>query len=55
MYVHVFGNTASLAIATYGLRLAVNHSCLGSDVSDFVYKDFYVDDGLKSLPTVEQA
>ncbi|XP_062583176.1 uncharacterized protein LOC134244932 [Saccostrea cucullata] len=55
MCVHVFGNTASPAIATYGLRFAVNQSQLGADVSNFVCKDFYVDDGLKSLPTIEQA
>lgn len=55
MCVHVFGNTASPAIATYGLRMAANQSNFGSDVIDFVHRDFYVDDGLKSLPTVEQA
>eukprot|EP00105_Crassostrea_gigas_P017145 XP_011434807.1 PREDICTED: uncharacterized protein LOC105333498 [Crassostrea gigas] len=48
MCAYVFGNTASPAIATYGLRLAVNHSCLGSDVRDFVCKDFCVDDGLNT-------
>jgi hypothetical protein len=55
MCVHVFGNTASPIIATYGPRLAANQRNLGSDVIDFVHKDFYVDDWLKSLPAVEQA
>ncbi|XP_050419539.1 uncharacterized protein LOC126832715 [Patella vulgata] len=55
MCVHVFGNTASPAIATYGLRLAAKRSTLGSDVTNFVENDFYVDDGLSSFPTAHQA
>ena len=44
---HVFGNTPSPAIATYGIRRAVEHS--DDDVKSFVCKDFYVDDGITSL------
>lgn len=55
MCVHIFGNTASPAIATYGLRLSASHSTLGSDVTDFVMNNFYVDDGLTSQPTVNAA
>jgi hypothetical protein len=44
---HVFGNTPSPAVATYGLRQAVAKS--DEDVKSFVCDDFYVDDGLTSL------
>ena len=52
--VHVFGNTASPAVATFGLRKTVEN-CEDSDVKGFVNKNFYVDDGLVSLPTSEKA
>jgi hypothetical protein len=41
---HVFGNTPSPAVATYGLRQAV--AKYDEDVKSFVCDDFYVDDGL---------
>jgi hypothetical protein len=50
---HVFGNTPSPAVATYGLRQAVAKS--DEDVKSFVCDDFYVDDGLTSLTDKEQA
>ncbi|XP_052810470.1 uncharacterized protein LOC128238519 [Mya arenaria] len=50
---HVFGNSPSPAIATYGLRKAVEKS--DSDVVQFVERDFYVDDGLRSCSTVSEA
>ncbi|KAM3938230.1 uncharacterized protein RB166_011994 [Leptodactylus fuscus] len=57
MRVHVFGNSPSPAVATYGLRRTAQEgeSEYGIDARDFVEKDFYVDDGLKSLPTEEAA
>lgn len=57
MTVHVFGNSPSPSIATYGLRktAAVAEPEFGKDVTDFVENNFYVDDGLLSLPTVPQA
>ena len=50
MKVHIFGNTSSPAVATYGLRKTaeVGEADYGSDVKDFVNSNFYVDDGLKS-------
>ena len=45
--VHVFGNTPSPAVATYGLRKSVEQ--VDQDVRDFVSHNFYVDDGLKSF------
>ncbi|XP_033752106.1 uncharacterized protein LOC117335931 [Pecten maximus] len=53
MCVHVFGNSPSPAIATLGLRKSAEGN--DDDVSDFVTNDFYVDDGLTSLPTVDEA
>ena len=47
MTVHVFGNSPSPAIATYGLRKAVNN-CQTS-IKDFVNESFYIDDGVKSM------
>ncbi|XP_056003746.1 uncharacterized protein LOC125682784 [Ostrea edulis] len=53
MRVHVFGNRPSPAVATYGLRLCIQ----GADpkVVEYIDKDFYVDDGLASLPTPSSA
>ncbi|XP_034396072.1 uncharacterized protein LOC117735512 [Cyclopterus lumpus] len=57
MTVHVFGNSPSPAVAIHGLHQSVQVSELriDPDVQSFVMRDFYVDDGLKSLPTVEAA
>lgn len=51
MRVHVFGNSCSPAVATYGLRKSVADS--DPDVREFVSKDFYVDDALTSKPSPE--
>ncbi|KAM7281667.1 uncharacterized protein ISCGN_006482 [Ixodes scapularis] len=55
MRVHVFGNSPSPAVATYGLRKTAQEGEeeFGKDTREFVEKDFYVDDGLKSLPTAD--
>ncbi|XP_023805499.1 uncharacterized protein LOC110017230 [Oryzias latipes] len=57
MCVHVFGNSPSPAVATYGLRKAAEQgeAKYGADARHFVDRDFYVDDGLKSLPTEQEA
>ncbi|VDI69233.1 Hypothetical predicted protein [Mytilus galloprovincialis] len=57
MRVHVFGNSPSPAVATLGLRKAAQASELefGSHVTSFVTRNFYVDDGLTSCPTKEEA
>ncbi|XP_072141804.1 uncharacterized protein [Dermacentor andersoni] len=50
MKVHVFGNSPSPAVATYGLRrTARGEEEFGSNVRQFIERDFYVDDGLKCL------
>ncbi|XP_077369860.1 uncharacterized protein LOC144014155 [Festucalex cinctus] len=57
MKVHVFGNSPSPAVAIYGLRHAAQQGAseYGMDAKHFVDRDFYVDDGLKSLPTAAEA
>jgi hypothetical protein len=53
MKVHVFGNTTSPAVATYALRKTIEGS--EDDVKEFVNRNFYVDDGLLSTESVEEA
>ena len=57
MRVHVFGNSPSPAVAMYGLRRAAafGEEEYGSDAKHFVEREFYVDDGLLSMPTAEGA
>ncbi|XP_063964979.1 uncharacterized protein LOC135156433 [Lytechinus pictus] len=57
MKVHLFGAASSRGCANFGLRqTASDHAAeFGEDVRDFIHQEFYVDDGLKSLPTVHQA
>lgn len=53
MRVHVFGNSPSPTVATYGLRRSVIDA--EPDVKNFVFHNFYVDDGLTSCDTEEKA
>ncbi|XP_037579357.1 uncharacterized protein LOC119462082 [Dermacentor silvarum] len=57
MKVHVFGNSPSPAVSTYGLRRTAQQAApqFGEDARKFVERDFYVDDALKSLPREEDA
>ena len=57
MCVHLFGAVSSPGCANYGLKQVAsdNEEEYGSVVANFLRRDFYVDDGLKSLPTVEDA
>jgi hypothetical protein len=50
---HDFGNSPSPAVSTYGLRKAA--SVADSCVQEFVNNNFYVDDGLISLPSASEA
>ncbi|XP_056009395.1 uncharacterized protein LOC130051467 [Ostrea edulis] len=50
---HVFGNSPSPAIASYGLFKTVEHA--DPNVKDFVIHNFYVDDGLISLSNESDA
>ena len=57
MTVQLFGATSSPGCANFALKTTANQyeSVCGKEAADFVRKDFYVDDGLKSVATVEQA
>ena len=57
MTVHVFGNSSSPAVATYGLRRIANETenSFGQDVKEFISRNFYVDDGLKSVESEKEA
>ena len=55
--VHIFGNKSSPAVATYGLRHTTTFANVQhlNDAISFILENFYVDDGLGSAPTVEEA
>ncbi|XP_032232082.2 uncharacterized protein LOC116614782 isoform X1 [Nematostella vectensis] len=57
MDVHLFGAASSPAVANYCLHQTAEtgREKHGDDAAEFVRRNFYVDDGLKSLPTTEQA
>ena len=57
MRVHVFGNSPSPAVAIFGLRRAARdkETNFGSDARQFIERDFYVDNALKSFPTESEA
>ena len=57
MKVHLFGAGSSPGCANFGLRRAADdgEEQFGAQAADFIRNDFYVDDGLKSVPTVEEA
>ena len=56
MTVHLFG-AASPGCSNFGLKkTAIDNECkFGSDAAEFIRKDFYVDNGLKSVATVSEA
>ena len=55
MRVHLFGAVSSPACANFALKRTANddEEDLGVEPANFLHKDFYVDDGLKSVPTIE--
>ncbi len=57
MTIHLFGATSSPGCANYGLKAIAddNKEEFGEEVANFVKRDFYVDDGLKSLKSVQEA
>lgn len=54
MRVHLFGTTSSPAYANLATA-DDNESDLGSEPAQFLRKNFYVDDGLKSAKKPEEA
>ena len=57
MKVHLFGASSSPGCAKFGFRRAADdgEEEFGTDAAAFIRKDFYVDDGLKSVSTVPEA
>ena len=57
MTVHLFGAGSSPGCANLALKTTAedNESDLGADAADFLRKNFYVDDGLKSVKMVNEA
>lgn len=57
MVVHLFGAVSSPGCANFGLKSAADNGEeeFGQDVADFIRNDFYMDDGLISLPSIEEA
>lgn len=57
MDVHVFGHSPSPSMATYGLRRAAAEGEREYSIEPrlFVERNFYVDDGLLSAPSEEEA
>ena len=57
MNVHLFGAASSPGCANFGLKQIANDNehLYGTEIADFIRKDFYVDDGLKSVSSVDSA
>ena len=57
MTVHLFGATSSPGCANFALKSTANdyEAEFGTTAADFLRNDFYVDDGLKSVPSVDDA
>ena len=57
MNVHLFGAISSPAVANYRLHKTAEdgRARFGDKVANFLRRDFYVDDGLTSVPTVPEA
>ncbi|XP_063968310.1 uncharacterized protein LOC129267694 [Lytechinus pictus] len=57
MTVHLFGASSSPGCSNFCLKqIATDHADkFGDDVKDFIHRDFYVDDGLKSVPSAKDA
>ena len=57
MNVHLFGAVSSPGVANFGLRMTAEagRQEFGQEAANFLRDDFYVDDGLKSFDTPENA
>ena len=57
MKVHLLGATSSPGCANFGLKQAADDGAqeFGNEAANFIRRDFYVDDGLKTVKTSEEA
>ena len=57
MVVHLFGAKSSPSVANFALKAAADkfEDVSSREAAEFIKNDFYVDDGIKSVETVDQA
>ena len=58
MTVHLFGAASSPGCSNFALKATAdvdNAKALGSAPAEFLRRNFYVDDGLKSVPSEQEA
>lgn len=57
MNVHLFGAVSSPAVANYSLHKTAEtgRAKFGDKAADFLCRNFYVDDGLTSVPAISEA
>lgn len=57
MTVHLFGATSSPSSANFALKQTADdfEGEFGAEAANFIRKDFYVDDGVKSVPKANLA
>ena len=57
MNIHLFGAASSPGVANFCLRQTgeSKRQQYGDEAADFLKREYYVDDGLTSVPTVEKA
>jgi len=57
MTVHLFGATSSPSCTNFTFKSTANdyEAEFGTTAADFLRNDFYVDDGLESVPSVDDA
>lgn len=57
MNVHLFGDASSPGVANFGIRKTAELNCnqYGEKVADFLQREFYLDNPLKSFHTPEEA
>lgn len=55
--VHIFGNKSSPSVAIYGLRYTMQHQRADDypEAKNFIFRNFYMDDGLGCANSTEQA
>lgn len=55
MYVHLFGASSCPGCVNFALKQVAsdNEERFGTTIANFLRRDFYVDDGLKSLSDVD--
>lgn len=53
--VHIYGSTSSPSLCSLGLKYAINQSDVSEQCIKYVHENFYVDDGVMSVSTPDEA